>query len=69
MNLPHFLDTYDEYLWLREQLGYAPEIALFRSVWEGCTAEAREDMLGQLRRPVIELRMQAKAREHYGDAW
>lgn len=45
-------DTYAEYCQLRLQCGFHPDLAMIRSVWEGCDAEAQENMLNQFRAPA-----------------
>lgn len=47
-----FATTYDEYLWLRQQHGYEPELAMVRAVWERCDPDAQENMLEQFWAPL-----------------
>lgn len=66
MTAPRFDSTYDEYVWLRQQLGYDPEIAIARHVWERCDAESQENMLGQFRDGLWH---QDRYVETHGDVW
>lgn len=68
-NTPHFLTTYDEYVWLREQCGYDWEEGIAKVVWERCSATAQENMLCQYRKGAAEVALERKKRELYGDAW
>jgi hypothetical protein len=54
---PPDITTYQQYLQLRIECGY-PEAsgAINEEIWNGCEADAQEEMLNQLRRAAARLR-------------
>lgn len=66
MTAKTFDSTYEEYLWLREQLGYLPHLAMREHVWNGCDAESQENMLNQFRGPARRI---AHYEEIVGEVW
>lgn len=50
------MTTYEQYCRLRVKCGYDADHAMIQSVWEGCDADAQENMLIQLRRAAARVR-------------
>ena len=65
-NWPKFNSTYEEYKWLRKQLGYDAEYGFVRPVWNNCTPDSQENMLQQLRYPVL---MEMEREKRHGIVW
>ena len=54
---PPDLSTYQQYLQLRVECGYPQgSDAINEEIWDGCDADAQEEMLNQLRRAAARLR-------------
>lgn len=64
--IPPVPDSYAEYCRLRVECGYDGDYAMVRQVWEGCDAEAQENMLEQYRAP---LRVKDRYVEAHGEVW
>lgn len=58
--------TFAEYCRLRVECGYEAEHAMIRKVWDGCSANAQENMLEQFRRL---LRVRDCYVETHGEVW
>jgi hypothetical protein len=57
MSDPPDLSTYQQYLRLRIECGYPEESrTILEEIWNGCDAEAQEEMLNQLRRAATRLK-------------
>lgn len=50
------MTTYEEYRQLRRDCGFDDDFGMVEKVWNGCTPEAQENMLDQLRAGAAEVR-------------